>query len=253
MITQTALELEMQPMLLRSKNETNGAIATTLPSWDNRASSNQRELHRDHPTTRILGAATAALASIALLTSSASAAYVSVYGGLTYSPEDGGFLGGDVSDVNNAGVAVGSADKYDASGEYVGSRAFRWDGSGSAAIELANLGADPSGYTDTGVYAINNAGIAVGGGYKYDSLGAEMGSSAIRWDASGAATELGNLGTDVSGNSYSYAYAVNAAGAAVGFAGKYDASGTEFGSRAVRWDASGAATELGNLGADAFG
>src|SRR5207237_385398 len=65
-----------------------------------------------------------------------------------------------------------------------------------------------------------------------------------RWGASGtAATELGNLG-QIS----SRAYALNAAGTAVGSADK--AAGR---ARAVRWDASGtAATELGSLDTDGF-
>jgi hypothetical protein len=81
-----------------------------------------------------------------------------------------------------------------------------------------------------------------------------MGERAVRWEASGtAATELGNLGTDSSGYTYAYAYAVNGAGTAVGYAGKY-VGGSSMGYPAVRWDASGTdVTELGNLGTDSSG
>ena len=75
-------------------------------------------------------ATAAALAAITLTTPSASAAYVTVYGGPTYTPGVGGFKGlVRVGGVNNAGVAVGDADKFDGSNMHKGSRAFRWDGS----------------------------------------------------------------------------------------------------------------------------
>jgi hypothetical protein len=149
--------------------------------------------------------------------------------------------------VNDAGTAVGSARKY-VSGSYKGTRSVRWDGSSTAATELGNLGTDSSGYTLTLAYAVNDTGTAVGYARKYDSDSNE-GYRAVRWDASStAATELGVLGTDGSGVTSAYAYAVNDAGTAVGAAKKYD-SGSYKGTRAVRWDASGtAATELGNPG-----
>ena len=94
---------------------------------------------------------------------------------------------------------------------------------------------------------VNTAGTAVGYADRYDASGAYKGFRAVRWGA--GATELGNLGTDTSGVTEAQAYAINSAGTAAGYADKYDGSGTYFGNRAVRWDASGtAATELGNLG-----
>ena len=131
--------------------------------------------------------------------------------------------------------------------------AVRWDASGTAATELANLGTDSSGFTVSNAYAVNTAGTAVGVANKFVS-GSDKGYRAVRWDASGtAATELGNLGTDSSGFTVSYAFANNTAGTAVGYANKY-VSGSYMGNRAVRRDASGtAATELGNLGTDSNG
>ena len=76
----------------------------------------------------------------------------------------------------------------------------------------------------------------------------------MRWDSSGtAATELGNLGTDVTGAAAAVAYAVNTTGTAVGYSAKY--IGTVYkGNRGVRWNSTGtAATELANLGTDASG
>ena len=189
----------------------------------------------------------------------ASAALV-VYGSPTYTPGVGGFQGGFVPfapgrGVNDSGVAIGYAGKYDASGTYLGDRAVRWDVAGTAATELGNLGTDANGVTYASANAVNSAGAAVGNAYKYDGSGTNLGFRAVRWDASGtAATELGNIGTSAIGVTDAYAYAVNSAGAAVGRADKYNGLGTYLGDRAVRWNASGtAATELGNLGTSAGG
>jgi hypothetical protein len=167
-----------------------------------------------------------ALAAITLTTPSASAAYVTVYGGPTYAPGVGGFKGlVTVDGVNNGGAAVGTAEKFDGTDVRIGSRAVRWDASGAAPTELANLGTNASGYTSTVGRAINDAGTVVGAANKYDDLGAELGNSAVRWDASGVATELGSLGLGLNGITGGAAYAINAAGIAVGFAVRYDGSG----------------------------
>jgi hypothetical protein len=149
--------------------------------------------------------------------------------------------------INAAGTAVGYA-----AGPAGGSRAVRWDASGTVATALGSLGPRADGYTNDQALAINAAGMAVGYALNFDVVG--KGQFAARWDASGAATELGSLGTNSSGLAYAMAGAINAAGTAVGSAEKYDNSGTPRGSRAVRWDAAGtAATELGILGTDATG
>jgi hypothetical protein len=193
-----------------------------------------------------------------LCASSASAQYITVYGSPTYTPGVGGFQEGDlevvpVSSINTAGMAVSFANKYDGTGTSKGNRAVRWNA--SSAIELGNLGTDTSGFTQAYAFAIDTAGIAVGYAYKYDGLGTLRGDRAVRWDASGTvATELGNIGTDTSGVTHVLAYTINTAGAAAGYAYKYDPSGTNKGYRAVRWEPSGtAATELGNLGTDTSG
>jgi hypothetical protein len=167
-----------------------------------------------------------------------------------------GVLGTDVNGItnagalaiNDAGVAVGSADKYVGVNNR-GRRAVRWDLAGTA-TELGNLGTDSSGSTFATAYAINNAGTAVGYAHKYVGT-SFVGARAVRWDSSGtAATELGNLGTDVVGAAAAVAYAVNTAGTAVGYSAKYEST-TFKGLRGVRWDSTGtAATELANLGTD---
>jgi len=149
--------------------------------------------------------------------------------------------------VNDDGTAVGYASKFDG-GVNKGLRAVRWDASGAAATELGNLGTDSDGITYVVALAVNDAGTAVGRSEKYVG-GVSKGYRAVRWDPSGdAATELGNLGTDSVGYvATAEALAVNSAGKAVGSETLYD-DGSYVGLRAVRWDASGAATELGNLG-----
>jgi hypothetical protein len=186
------------------------------------------QFKRASGVTRIVCAAAAALAAVTLTSSSASAAYVSVHGGPTFTPGLGGFKDGGTADVNDAGTAVGIAYKYNGSGVELGSHAVRWDSSGAPAIELGRGGARD----------INEAGIAVG-----SVVGLDASYVAVRWDASGAATELESLGSN------SAAGAVNDAGTAVGSSWKHNSSGAYRGIRAVRWDASGnAATELDNLG-----
>ena len=163
-----------------------------------------------------------------------------------------GFAGATASAVNAAGTAVGSATKI-VGGSGKGYRAVRWDAGGTAATELGSLGTDGFGETFAHAGAINDGGTAVGSARKYAG-GSYYGWRAVRWDAGGtAATELGNLGTNIFGGTDTKALAVSAAGPAVGWADKW-VGGSDQGSRAVRWDAGGtAANELGNLGTDASG
>ena len=129
--------------------------------------------------------------------------------------DSSGTTNGGAYAVNDAGTAVGYSYKY-VGGRDMGTRAVRWDASGTAATELGNLGTDSNGITYAYAYAVNNTGTAVGYSYKYIGSN-DMGSRAVRWDASGtAATELGNLGTDSSGFTLAAAYAVNAAGTSRG-------------------------------------
>ena len=147
--------------------------------------------------------------------------------------------------VNDAGTAVGYANKY-VGGSNRGDRAVRWDASGTAATELGNLGTNSSGSTHAGACDVNDAGTAVGRAEKYVG-GSNMGYRAVRWDASGtAATELGNIGTDSSGSTENRAWAVNYAGTAVGYAKKY-VGGSDMGYRAVMWGADGQAIDLNTL------
>ena len=90
--------------------------------------------------------------------------YIPVFGGPTYSPNTGGYVDGGVGtmSVNNAGTAVGAANKYDGPLHNLGPGAVRWDGSGAPAIELDKLGMDADGFANDSASAINDAGTAVG-------------------------------------------------------------------------------------------
>ena len=158
-----------------------------------------------------------------------------------------GVSAGQAYAINSAGTIAGYAEKYVA-GIDQGIRAVRWAAGQTAATELGNLGTDGNGMTYAYVIALNGSGAAVGNVEKFVS-GVDKGNRAVRWDANQlVATELDNLGTNTSGSTQNYAFAVNADGTTVGTAYKYIGN-TSIGSRAVRWDATGTvATELGNLG-----
>jgi hypothetical protein len=128
-----------------------------------------------------------------------------------------GVANSGTSAINDAGIIVGYADCYDGSGGYFGVRAVRWDSLSTVATELGHLGTDNDDVTHSYAYAVNNAGTIVGDAEIFDGLGANLGSRAVRWEASGTmATELGNLGTVVDEAAYSYAAVINDAGTVVG-------------------------------------
>jgi hypothetical protein len=149
--------------------------------------------------------------------------------------------------INDAGTAVGYAEKHVQPGTVYGERAVRWDAGSTVAVELGVLGTNFNS-TRAAAYAINATGTIVGEVEKYES-NTNKGYRAVRWNAgSTVATELGHIGTSSSGVTNAYARAINSAGTAVGYAEKYDASHNWKGTYAVRWDADGTdATELGSF------
>ena len=161
-----------------------------------------------------------------------------------------GFTISNAYSVNAVGTAVGFAVKF-ISAVNEGERAVRWDGAGTLATELGNLGTNVNGSSNSRAYAINISGTAVGDARKYVS-GSYLGPRAVRWDASGTnATELDNLGTDPSGFAEGHAYSINSGGIIVGDAYKY--VGGNGGPSAVRWNSQGVVTQLGSLGVDSNG
>jgi hypothetical protein len=153
-------------------------------------------------------------------------------------------------DVNASGAVVGYTAKYDAAGAFLRDVPVRWDGTGTAAVELSLLGPAPAGLPPTlfGVLDINDAGTAVGYSDKYDSSGNYFGNRAVRWNVSGTAiSELGNLGVNELGLTYSIARAINAAGTAVGDAATLNEFGSLSGGAAVYWRSDGVPVDLNTL------
>lgn len=155
-----------------------------------------------------------------------------------------------VAAINDAGIAVGEAEKYGLTGNVLGTRAVRWDGSG-VPTELGNLGISSTGYTEASANAVNATGIAVGSAIPLHSSGDYVsGIAAVRWDASGtAATRLDDLGRNSSDDAFAVAYDINITGTVVGYSVRFDSAGNNLGQRPVRWSAgSTTATELPGLG-----
>ncbi|MCC7146218.1 MAG: PEP-CTERM sorting domain-containing protein [Phycisphaeraceae bacterium] len=175
---------------------------------------------------------------------------------------DANFLGGSMSwasGINAAGTSVGAASIYDPTTGYDVLEgcpvAVRWDASGQI-HRLALPGPSASSLMPDSSMAngINDAGQIVGSVVKYNASNQCLGSRALRWDDSGHPTELGVLGMHPSGYTECTAYAINASGAAMGWARSYDADGHDLGPRVVRWDpASAAPMEFGHLGTNANG
>lgn len=86
-----------------------------------------------------------------------------------------------VSAINNAGISVGTVDKYE-SGVFKGTRAVRWGAESSAPTELEVLG-DPLEIRNSSANAINSSGIVVG----------SMNGFAAAWRTDGTAVVLRSL------------------------------------------------------------
>jgi hypothetical protein len=147
--------------------------------------------------------------------------------------------------VNSSGIAIGEGYKY-VNGENKGYRGIRWDASG-AATELGNLGTDDDGLVSfvLALY-LDDSGTAAGVSDKYVG-GQNKGERAVRWDPAGNVTELGGLGTDISGYTNSAILTMNNNGIAAGFCDKYDGSGNFLNARAVMWGSDGVAIDLNTL------
>jgi hypothetical protein len=179
----------------------------------------------------------------------------------TLGTSSGGNTSCYVTQMNDAGLTVGYARWY-AGTTNLGNRAVRWAAGSTTAERLGDIGTNTFGFSSVVARGVNAAGTVVGEGAKYAG-GQSRGERAIRWNAGTTiATELGHLGTDVSGTTYAVANDVNDAGLAVGDAARWGSStpgggddgggpGTTgyIGQRAVRWlPGTTAAVQLGHLG-----
>lgn len=149
-------------------------------------------------------------------------------------------------DVNDAGDTVGYSIKFGSAGNYLGDRAVRWNAGSTVPIELANLGTSSTGSAATLASAVNNSNLAIGYAGKFNSVGTYIGDRAVRWDAQGNVTELATLSTGLNGKADVKATAINEAGTIVGVGTNYTSAGSPSGLTAIRWDASGVASSLGN-------
>ena len=156
--------------------------------------------------------------------------------------------------INAAGLIVGAATKY-VNGNYIDTRAVRWNAGQTAANELGLVTIPGKTINNSYARAINAGGMSVG--FASAASNVYQGQFAVRWDGvTGAPTVLGSIGTASDGVSESAATDINATGTAVGYGLKYR-GGSRFdnaGDHAIRWAAGSATpTELGGLGDDGTG
>lgn len=146
------------------------------------------------------------------------------------------------SHITNSGFVVGRYDRRSAENKSLGTRAVRWNPSGTA-TDLQPLGFRSDGYTIIDVADVNELGTAVGKSNYYIN-GIVRGTRAVRWDAATTIPEkLDALYESSTGYGSSAAYAVNNLGAVAGFSSTATTSST-----AVVWLAnSTAALKLESL------
>jgi hypothetical protein len=139
--------------------------------------------------------------------------------------------------INEAGVAIGFATKFDAGGLNDGQRAVRWDAGSTMAIELQVLGTDANGATFSKAYKLNEIGTAVGWLEKYNGQGGDQGPRAVVWNPAGQVTELSLL----PGATSSKAFDISNSGVSVG------SVATPSSTAAVYWSNTGTVIDLNTL------
>ena len=104
-------------------------------------------------------------------------------------------------------------------------------------LELRAEGQSATGYSDVQAWMINGVGTAVGMAQKFTETGIDLGMRPVRWEADSASSvELGILGVDHLGHTFTRPRAINDAGTAVGVSQTFDSAGQALEVRAVRWD-----------------
>jgi probable HAF family extracellular repeat protein len=157
----------------------------------------------------------------------------------------------EANDINDTGVVVGTSDRWDnTNNTFLGKRAVRWTNAG-VITELGTLGTAANGTANFTAIGINNAGVTVANGTKYNASHAPLGARGVRYLANGTnALELGTLGTAADGTATAVVRGISNAGLTVGWSTDYFGS-VSIGSRAVYWPANSlAATALPTLGVD---
>ena len=155
--------------------------------------------------------------------------------------------------ISNSGIAAGYSSIYQ-SNVYKGTRAVRWLPGSTSATPLDVINTDSSGIGYATATAINDAGTTVGSGRRTGPGDANLGFRPLRW-ASNSVTpfELDVINARADGYAYGGTYAINAAGATVGFSKRF-AGNNDMGDRPARWNTGGTGiSELGVLGTDVNG
>ena len=150
--------------------------------------------------------------------------------------------------INDSGQVIGDSDLY-VGGHYTATDAFLYT-SGSL-TDLGNFGTDPTGHGSSLPVAINAAGQVAGASDVYDANGISKGRDAFLY-TNGVLTDLGNLGTDSLGKSFSVAVGVNSAGQVIGTSKVYDSAHTFLGTDSFLYD-HGTLTALSSLLTNAAG
>ncbi|MCC7409899.1 MAG: hypothetical protein IT442_17665 [Phycisphaeraceae bacterium] len=206
---------------------------------------------RNHRRTSMLAAA-----MLAGVMTGGAAGYVTVYTapGTGWGGEPGYNFFSQGYVYAGGSTAAANAGKTDGAGVYVGWRGVRWDSSGEV-VELGSLGSATGGYTEVWAHGLNGSGTAAGVCQTWGPMDVPLGDRAVRWDAAGVPTELGNLGLSATGYTNASALGISGSGIVAGYATKYDAAThANLGPRAVRWAAGGVtAEELGTLSAGGTG
>jgi hypothetical protein len=117
---------------------------------------------------------------------------------------------GDARAINDSGVAVGYVQTSPSfpSDEF-GSRAARWDGSGTAVTLLGTLGVAPNGEGLSDALAINSSGLIVGTATRYNEGSGFSEFRAVYWREAVTPVDLNSLIDPASGWVLTHAYAVS--------------------------------------------
>lgn len=123
--------------------------------------------------------------------------------------------------INNQGQIVGSSNVYNSAGVFQGAAGFFYNN--GRLTQIGNFGTDKLGRGLSNAVGINGLGQVVGYSNVYDASHNAQGYAAFLYDH-GQMTNLGSLGVDHNGMSFSQANAINRAEWIVGFSNTYDSN-----------------------------